>query len=504
MVRFLDEEQLEFLAHPGIPDGQAAQTTIQHNAAFYSDVLSEVPYTEHYQPALINDHVQEMQYYEQLYIDESADNGMNSDSNIIPYSQYMLESQAADKKIFDIQLRESLLTHDRLLDQIMSQDIVNIVTTSCVVRKYVDMRNCLSEKCSKCLELEAEPFKQNDMIEKYIYDKLVNDYSTLEKHCIYIESSHQITQQNFQNTCVNQDAPTYPEFCEINNLKALLQAKITTISKLKAHIKALKGSEDKEEIKKDIYKIETQNIEMEHKVARTAKLRNDILMFQQHHGESLFEAWTRFKDLLQKVPHHGIDLWLKVQIFYDHVDCTTQESINYAASGRLRKIRPDEAWDTIERLAQYENKGWNNAFTSEEVSFNYENPDVKKLLGIMERKVDTLMKNAISLMGKSETVFRLTSNERYVPLHKGVTFRLGGVEREMTLLEFGWRVGLYSEKESGDPTSGLRNAETVNATYFTHLFWPTIGDDGYNVGNTKEKSIRNLRIRLAHRYSHWG
>ncbi|GJR68946.1 MAK10-like protein [Tanacetum coccineum] len=44
---------------------------------------------------------------------------------------------------------------------------------------------------------------------------------------------------------------------------------------------------------------------------RTAKLRNDILMFQQHQGESLFEAWTRFKDLLQKVPHHGIDLWLQ-------------------------------------------------------------------------------------------------------------------------------------------------------------------------------------------------
>ncbi|GJX30841.1 zinc finger, CCHC-type containing protein [Tanacetum coccineum] len=45
---------------------------------------------------------------------------------------------------------------------------------------------------------------------------------------------------------------------------------------------------------------------------RTAKLRNDILMFQQHYGESLSEAWTRFKDLLQKLPHHGLDLWLQV------------------------------------------------------------------------------------------------------------------------------------------------------------------------------------------------
>ncbi|GKA98800.1 zinc finger, CCHC-type containing protein [Tanacetum coccineum] len=30
---------------------------------------------------------------------------------------------------------------------------------------------------------------------------------------------------------------------------------------------------------------------------RTAKLRNDILMFQQHQGESLSEAWARFKEI---------------------------------------------------------------------------------------------------------------------------------------------------------------------------------------------------------------
>ncbi|GJS40723.1 zinc finger, CCHC-type containing protein [Tanacetum coccineum] len=57
---------------------------------------------------------------------------------------------------------------------------------------------------------------------------------------------------------------------------------------------------------------------------RTEKIRNDIPMFQQHHGESLSEAWTRFKDLLQKVPHHIIDLWLQVQIFYDHVNLVTR------------------------------------------------------------------------------------------------------------------------------------------------------------------------------------
>ncbi|GJX64642.1 hypothetical protein Tco_0298985 [Tanacetum coccineum] len=58
-----------------------------------SDVLSEVPCTEYYQPELINDHVQEMQYFKQPYIDETTDNEITSDSNIILYPQYLLESQ---------------------------------------------------------------------------------------------------------------------------------------------------------------------------------------------------------------------------------------------------------------------------------------------------------------------------------------------------------------------------------------------------------------------------
>nr|GEV98730.1 zinc finger, CCHC-type [Tanacetum cinerariifolium] len=57
---------------------------------------------------------------------------------------------------------------------------------------------------------------------------------------------------------------------------------------------------------------------------RTAKFRNNILMFQQHQSESLSEAWTRFNDLLQKVSHHSIDLWLEVKIFYDHVNPATR------------------------------------------------------------------------------------------------------------------------------------------------------------------------------------
>ncbi|GJR80026.1 zinc finger, CCHC-type containing protein [Tanacetum coccineum] len=93
---------------------------------------------------------------------------------------------------------------------------------------------------------------------------------------------------------------------------------------------------------------------------RTAKLRNDILMFQQHHGESLSEAWTRFKDLLQKVPHHGIDRWLQIQIFYDHVSFHLKCEIDRAAGGKLRNKNADESWEIIENLALYDHEGWND------------------------------------------------------------------------------------------------------------------------------------------------
>nr|GEX68836.1 hypothetical protein [Tanacetum cinerariifolium] len=59
--------------------------------------------------------------------------------------------------------------------------------------------------------------------------------------------------------------------------------------------------------------------------------------------ESLSEAWTRFKDLLQKFPRHGIDLWLQIQIFFDHVSFHLKREIDHAAGGKLRDKNAEES-----------------------------------------------------------------------------------------------------------------------------------------------------------------
>ncbi|GJV70310.1 hypothetical protein Tco_1485819 [Tanacetum coccineum] len=109
---------------PDISEAPVAQQTIPQNSTFHTEdldaydsdcddlssakavlmanlsscdleVISEVPYSDSYSNDMINQDVQEMQYSEQTHIDEFQDNEIHSDSNTIPYSQYLQESQDA-------------------------------------------------------------------------------------------------------------------------------------------------------------------------------------------------------------------------------------------------------------------------------------------------------------------------------------------------------------------------------------------------------------------------
>ncbi|GJT08199.1 retrovirus-related pol polyprotein from transposon TNT 1-94 [Tanacetum coccineum] len=98
--QILHEEELSFLADPGIPEGQATQTVITHNAAYQADDLdvydsdcdeSTLPKLLSWQIYLI----MAMPSSEQSNVVNHSETEINSDSNIIPYSQYVIESQQA-------------------------------------------------------------------------------------------------------------------------------------------------------------------------------------------------------------------------------------------------------------------------------------------------------------------------------------------------------------------------------------------------------------------------
>ncbi|GJV12871.1 retrovirus-related pol polyprotein from transposon TNT 1-94 [Tanacetum coccineum] len=174
-----------------------------------------------------------------------------------------------------------------------TNNIVNIVVnssldinTSVNVNSSAAMNDSVNyvEMCNKCLELEAELIKQHNIVEKDEYNRLSKSFSKLEQHCISLELAMQLNKEKFQknNTSVNQTESSFDQLFELNNLKAEIQARDTTIEKLKANIKRLNKTSTTNSVKKDIDEIETINIELEHreKVFVITALKNDLRKFK--------------------------------------------------------------------------------------------------------------------------------------------------------------------------------------------------------------------------------
>ncbi|GJX94541.1 hypothetical protein Tco_0349127 [Tanacetum coccineum] len=66
--------------------------------------------------------------------------------------------------------------------------------------------------------------------------------------------------------------------------------------------------------------------------------RNQLLVFQQHQDESLYDSLTRLKDIIQKVLNHGLSIWTLIEIFLKHLDSLSCHIINLTAEGDLRKF----------------------------------------------------------------------------------------------------------------------------------------------------------------------
>ncbi|GJW53303.1 retrovirus-related pol polyprotein from transposon TNT 1-94 [Tanacetum coccineum] len=179
--QILDEEQLAFLADPGIPDGQLAQSIISNTAAFQTedldaydsdcddvsnakavlianlsnygfDMISEVPHFEPYHTDMDNQSVHAMQSFEQTPVIDFTDNEITSDSNIIPVisSQHVVIPVINDDEtlILEEVSRSKMLAKQN--DPMSKEKRVNTTPIN-----YVEL-NRLSEDFGKCFVPQQE------------------------------------------------------------------------------------------------------------------------------------------------------------------------------------------------------------------------------------------------------------------------------------------------------------------------------------------------------------
>ncbi|GKA72023.1 retrovirus-related pol polyprotein from transposon TNT 1-94 [Tanacetum coccineum] len=198
--------------------------------------------------------------FDQYLIDE-----LSEVQNVFHQMEQVVEQHRLETKTFEVKMNQVLNENERLLEQVINKDIVNIIMKSSVDNAYVNVH-----ECEKCLKLETELLNKTDFIKKEFYDKLFRSFTTLEKHCISLEVDTQLNQKIFQrdNYVSNQSAPNFDQYFELNELKAQSQEKDTVIKKLKERIKSLNGNMNKDKVKKDIEEIETINIELDHRVSK--------------------------------------------------------------------------------------------------------------------------------------------------------------------------------------------------------------------------------------------
>nr|GEX39969.1 reverse transcriptase domain-containing protein [Tanacetum cinerariifolium] len=85
------------------------------------------------------------------------------------------------------------------------------------------------------------------------------------------------------------------------------------------------------------------------------KLRNEITNFCQHPDESLFEAWKRYKILLDRCPNHNMLPVTQIDTFYNGLTLRHHDTINAAAGGTFMKRLPGECYDLIENMTAHHN-----------------------------------------------------------------------------------------------------------------------------------------------------
>ncbi|KAK0595310.1 hypothetical protein LWI29_005505 [Acer saccharum] len=84
---------------------------------------------------------------------------------------------------------------------------------------------------------------------------------------------------------------------------------------------------------------------------KAARLRNEILSFQQFENESIYEAWERFKELQKRCLHNGLAKWQTLQAFYQGLTVSTRNLVDAAAGGSSMSKSMDAASDLLEDMA---------------------------------------------------------------------------------------------------------------------------------------------------------
>ncbi|GJR49374.1 retrovirus-related pol polyprotein from transposon TNT 1-94 [Tanacetum coccineum] len=518
-------EELAFLADPGIIKGQATQTIIIHNAAYQADdldaydsdcdelntskvalmanlsrygldVLYEVHNPDNIDNNIVNQSVQTMPSLKQSSVVNHSETEITSYRNIIPYSQYMHETQQAAVQNSNSYAQQDALilsVIEQLKPQVINCSKINLDNKSVNDTLTVELerykgqvkvlkegqnveeeesrninRDIALEKKIKLLDnivykRDQSAQTKSQQLEPKVYDgTVIKSTSAImipdsEETLMLIEESRSKMILKHQDPIVLEKKVNTTPVDYVNFMNSLepspsctptkvevpkeLPKKDTVIRKLKERIKSLSRNVNEENVKKDIDEIETINIELEHSVAKLI-YENENLRNEREHLKSIFkDQFDSIKKTRVQAKEHSDSLIAQINAkSVENLDLNAQLQENIfaitAMKEELRKLKGKCAVDSTVSKS--------NAITiaSEMLKIDVE-PIAPKLLNNMTAHSDYLKHTQEQAAILKEVVKQGKSQN---PLNNSLDSAYNGTEFvNQTLREYYEKVGISHE-----------------------------------------------------------
>ncbi|XP_022028645.1 uncharacterized protein LOC110929774 [Helianthus annuus] len=137
-------------------------------------------------------------------------------------------------------------------------------------------------------------------------------------------------------------------------------------------------------------------------MANTDDARDEIRSFRQLSGELLHEAFTRFKEMMRRCPHHQIEKWELVKCFVRGLDDATWNRLESTSSGTLLSNHEDDDWEFLERMSKRsKEKESGDRAKKHPISRSLPDLDSKDRISTLEREMARMKKKEVGAIQHS-------------------------------------------------------------------------------------------------------
>nr|GFB12997.1 reverse transcriptase domain-containing protein [Tanacetum cinerariifolium] len=138
------------------------------------------------------------------------------------------------------------------------------------------------------------------------------------------------------------------------------------------------------------------------------KLKNEITNSRQCPDESLFEAYERYKLLIDRCPNHNMLPVIQIDTFYNGLTLRHRDTINVVACGTFMKWHLEECYDLIENMTAHHND-WDTSAQQSESSSSITSSFDPKIVALKAEMME-INKNLMKVLQINQQVKAVTHN----------------------------------------------------------------------------------------------